>query len=182
MNLQLISEKLFQNKIKGSQIDGINTLIGAGSSLSKEAVAYVLATAYHETAFTMQPIEEYGKGRGRKYGRKVRVDGSPYTTPDHLYYGRGYTQTTWIDNYEKLTAHNNRGWDFVNNPDLLLQPEPSAWASVYAMTVGLYTGRKLSQYFGPAGNDPVNARKIINGLDRAQDIAGYYGVFLEAFT
>ena len=178
-DLQLISEKLFKGKIKGSQIDGINVLLAAGSALSKEAMAYVLATAYHETAFTMQPIEEYGKGRGRKYGRKLKMDGTSYTTPDHIYYGRGYTQNTWFENYDKLTKANSRGWDFLNNPELLLQPEPSAWASIYSMTTGLYTGRKLSQYFGPSVNDPVNARNIVNGLDKAVNIAGYYRLFLD---
>ena len=177
-NLQLISEKLFKSSIKGSQIEGINMLIHAGSSLSREALAYLLATVLHESAFTMQPIEEYGKGKGRKYGRKVKMDGTPYTTPDHIYYGRGYTQNTWYENYDKLTRANSRGWDFLNHPELLLQPEPSAWASVYAMTTGLYTGRKLSQYFN-GKNDPVNARKIVNGLDRAENIAGYYAKFLE---
>ncbi len=29
----------------------------------------MLATVYHETAKTMQPIEEYGRGVGRDYGK-----------------------------------------------------------------------------------------------------------------
>jgi len=179
MNLQLINDSLFRGKISDSQTEGIHTLITAGSALSPEALAYVLATAYHETARTMQPIEEYGKGKGRRYGGKVKMNGEAYTEPDHIFYGRGFTQNTWYDNYEKLSQANNRGWDFLNHPELMLQSEPSAWASIFSMTTGLYTGRKLSQYFNAQGNDPVNARRIVNGMDRAQDIAGYYAKFLE---
>jgi len=169
---------LFKGKMTDSQRQGIDTLVAAGSSLTKEALAYVLATAYHETAATMQPIEEFGKGRNRNYGHKVRYNGKPYTDPDKIFYGRGYTQNTWIDNYEKLTKANNRGWDFVNNPELLLQPEPSAWATIYAMTTGLYTGRKLGHYLNTEIKDPINARRIINGLDCTYKIKEYYDIFL----
>jgi putative chitinase len=55
-------------------------------------LAYMLATAFHETAHTMQPIEEIGHGKGRKYGTPVN---------GHVYYGRGYVQLTWDYNYKK---------------------------------------------------------------------------------
>lgn len=180
MNYEKINQSLFSGKLSASQKEGIDQLLKAGSLLSLAAMAYVLATAYHETAKTMQPIEEYGKGKNRTYGHKVKYSGKPYFEPDKIYYGRGHTQNTWYEIYEKLTNANGKGWDFLNHPELLLQMEPSVWATIYAMTTGLYTGRKLSQYFNASGNDPVGARKIINGQDKAELIAGYYNHWLEA--
>ena len=180
---KLISTGLFTNPT-AAQLQGIDATLTAGAITDTRQLAYILATAYHETAKTMQPIEEYGKGKGKPYGEKLKYGGGPnkrvaYSTPDKLYFGRGHTQNTWYETYEKLTAHNTNGWDFLNNPELLLTMQPSVWATFYAMTTGLYTGRKLSQYFNDTVTDPVNARKIINGLDKADMIAGYYEKFME---
>ena len=106
----------------------------------------------------------------------------PYTAPDKLYYGRGHTQNTWFENYERLTkaaATHGKDWDFLNNPELLLQMEPSIWATFFAMQVGLYTGKKLKDYFNDTKEDWVNARRIINGTDKADLIAGYGKKFMD---
>ena len=107
----------------------------------------------------------------------------PYTTPDKLYYGRGHTQNTWYENYEALTkAAKAAGhpWDFLNHPELLLQMEPSIWATFHGMKSGLYTGKRLLRYFNDTEEDWRNARKIINGLDRADLIADYGRAFFTA--
>ena len=151
-------------------------------------LAYILATAFHETAKTMQPIEEFGKGKGRDYGKKLKMGGGPgkrilYTTPDKIYYGRGHTQNTWYENYQALTraaAKAGRNWDFLNQPELLLTMEPSIWATFFAMQTGLYTGKRLLNYFNDTMEDWTNARKIINGLDAADLIAGYGKNFFAA--
>jgi putative chitinase len=41
------------------------------------------------------------------------------------------------------------------------------------MRKGRFTGRKLVDYFSDPHTDYVDARKIINGLDKANLIAGY---------
>ena len=41
------------------------------------------------------------------------------------------------------------------------------------MRDGTFTGKRLADYFTAKTSDWVNARKIVNGLDRAKDIAGY---------
>ncbi len=75
----------------------------------------MLATAYWETAQTMEPIEEYGKGAGRPYGE-------PDPATEQTYYGRGYVQLTWLPNYEKASKEiydiefDAGGVDLVNNP------------------------------------------------------------------
>jgi putative chitinase len=60
-------------------------------------LAYCLATAYHEVDKTMQPIEEYGKGKTRPYGKEY---GKPHPITGKVYYGRGFVQLTWYENYE----------------------------------------------------------------------------------
>ncbi len=169
-----------------SQVDGINFKLDA---FDKAGIkdnrwrAYMLATSYHETARTMQPIEEYGKGRGKPYGQKLRHDRKPYAFPDKLYYGRGDVQLTWYENYEKMGKL--LGIPLLEQPELALNPEISAKIMIEGMTKGKsgrgdFTGASLENYFNSTKDDPVNARKIINGLDRASLIAGYHRDFLQA--
>ena len=96
-----IRHSLFSDRITQNQIDGLNFKLTAWEKSGLADIrwlAYMLATSYHETAQTMQPIEEYGKGRGKPYGQKLRHDRKPYTFPDKLYYGRGDVQLTWYEN------------------------------------------------------------------------------------
>lgn len=135
-------------------------------------LAYVLATTYHETAYTMQPIEEYGKGAGHSYGEPDPVTGQAY-------YGRGYVQLTWKDNYQKAQGEvvSFNTWEsdvpLVSNPDLALTPWVAAQVAINGMAEGWFTGKALSDYLTPTMTDYVNARRIINGTDKAQTIAAY---------
>lgn len=182
-------------KLSQSQVDAINFIVEAmdkDKSITYPQGAYILATTWHETATTMFPIAEYGKGKGRPYGTWQRNSkGELYSFKNgskrevylqseypHLYYGRGETQNTWFDNYEKLSKVFNV--DFLNNPDLLLTQEWSTPVTIYSMKSGLYTGKKLSDYINQSKKDYVNARKIINGMDKAILIAGYAETFEKA--
>lgn len=182
-------------KLSESQVSAFNHIVSAmdaDKSISYPQGAYILATIWHETATTMQPIAEYGKGKGRIYGTWQRNSkGELYAYKNgnrntvylqseypHLYYGRGETQNTWFDNYEKLSKV--FGVDFLKNPDLLLTQEWSTPVTIYSMKNGLYTGRKLSDYINQSKKDYVNARRIINGTDKANLIAGYAETFEKA--
>lgn len=142
----------------------------------------MLATTWHETATTMQPIEEFGKGKTKDYGRKLKMGGGPgkrvpYTTPDKLYYGRGLVQLTWHENYEK--AGRALKMDLLNYPELVLQLNISVDILFLGMFEGWFTGKKLSDYIGAKTNF-VGARKIINGTDKATLIASYASIYLAA--
>jgi len=182
-------------KLSQAQVDAINFIVDAmdkDKSITYPQGAYILATIWHETATTMQPIAEYGKGKGRTYGTWFKnskgqlysfKDGSKttaylYDDYPHLYYGRGETQNTWFVNYEKLSKV--FGVDFLSNPDLLLTQEWSTPVTIYSMKTGLYTGKKLSDYIHQSKKDYVNARRIINGMDKAKLIAGYADIFERA--
>ena len=46
--------------------------------------------------------------------------------------------------------------------------------------IGDFTGKCLEMYFNNKVDDPINARRIINGTDKARLIAGYHNKFLTA--
>lgn len=186
-----VRQPLFEGALTQKQVWGMESILlewDMQQLTDRRWLAYILATTYHETAKTMQPIEEYGKGKGHDYGKKLKQGSGPgnriaYETPDKLFYGRGHTQNTWFENYQRLTQGakiQGHDWDFLNSPELLLQMEPSIWATFFAMRTGLYTGKKLSNYFNEKVEDWVDARKIINGLDCAEKIAEYAKVFFDA--
>jgi hypothetical protein len=140
----------------------------------------LLATAWHETAATMQPITEYG---GRKYfdkydtgklakalGNTPEADGDGYT-----YRGRGYVQLTGRANYAK--AGLALGLDLLRNPDLALQPTVAGKILVTGCTEGWFTGKKLSDYA-----DYRNMRRVVNGTDKADAIARYAETFEAALA
>ena len=163
------------------QVQGVTNIVNAWKEsglTDKRWLAYMLATTYHETAKTMQPIEEYGRGRGKRYGRKIMFSGRPYEHPDKIYYGRGYVQLTWYENYKKMGEILNI--PLLEQPELALQPDISAKIMIEGMTRGYFTGKALRDYFNDRNDDPVNARRIINGLDKANKIAEYYNDFLNA--
>ena len=162
-------------RMSQSQVEGLNSLLDAVGGCRINEAAYMLATAYHETAATMQPIEEYGKGRGRDYGKRLKMSRKPYSDTLPLYYGRGYVQLTWYENYEK--AGKKVGVDLLNEPGWALSAPIAAKIMREGMIEGWFTGKKVNDYVGLRTADYVSARRIINCMDKAQLIAGYAVVF-----
>ena len=126
--------------------------------------AYMLATAKHETANTFAPIEEYGKGKGLPYGKPDRKTGL-------VYYGRGYVQLTWAKNYQ--TMGTVLGLPLYTQPDLALRYDVAYKIMSYGMTHGTFTGVSLNRFINDQKTSYEGARKIINGTDKADLIAGY---------
>lgn len=167
------ARKLFGGSLTQAQVNGIETILAASEGLPIGHRAYLLATARHETADTMQPITEYG---GRKYfdkydtGKLAKALGNtPGKDGDgYLYRGRGYVQITGRANYAK--AGKKLGVDLIGNPDAALNPDIAARILVRGCSEGWFTGKKLSDYLG---DDFRNARRVVNGTDKADLIAGY---------
>lgn len=163
-----------------AMVDRINRLIDYiehdSISHSLEQYAYMLATIKHETGHTFKPLREWGRGFGRIYGKKNAHTGKRY-------YGRGYVQLTWAMNYMSMSKllrshmperYNKFGKDFLYyNPDMALQPDISYDIITLGMKLGSFTGKKLDDYINSNKKDYKRARKIINGMDRADLIAGY---------
>lgn len=181
-------------KISPDEFDGCEKLLTACASRNfvLPHTAYVLATAYHETAGTMQPIGEYGGDAYflRMYDingarpDKARELGNVQPGDGVKYHGRGYPQVTGRNNYRRLGQA--LGLPLENEPDLLLRADVAATATVYAMANGTFTGVSLSDAIKP-GLDPlrpqfVAARRIINGTDKAELIADIAMIFVDALN
>lgn len=167
-------------RLRQSQVDGINAILIAAGGRPRSHVAYLLATAWHETARTMQPVRETlatsdaqavaRLDRAWKAGKlgQVRV---PYWRVDdsgRAWFGRGYVQLTHRDNYRKAAAL--VGVDLLGDPSLALRPDIAARILVEGCETGLFTGKRLADYLP---GDYVGARRVVNGTDKAHTIAGY---------
>lgn len=171
-------------RLNQSQVDGFNAILKAinewgGDAKNPLYVAYMLATAWHETARTMKPIEEYGKGKGRRYGSNIDINGTRYSGLKHFYYGRGYVQLTWLTNYKNMGKI--LGVDLVNKPELALDHHTASKIMIYGMLNGSFTGKRLSNYLKKGTLEEFKqARRIINGMDKATNIAYQAQAFLQA--
>lgn len=166
--------KLFTGVVRTSaRVQSTDLILDTAAryGLSDAHLAYILATTYHETAFTMLPIREIGRGRGHKYGR-------PHPRTGQIYYGRGFVQLTWYFNYKN--ASDKLGPDFVNNPDLVMKPEYAAEILIVGSVEGWFTKKSLNDYIDEGTFEEFRqARKVINGMNKATKIANYAVKFLQ---
>lgn len=166
-----IRQQPFDGKLTTNQVKGITAILDEWDRrklTDLRDLAYMLATTKWETAHTMEPITERGSQsylRGKKYWPWI---------------GRGYVQLTWDYNYRAMTKL-LKSEQFISakgdTPDLMAAPERALELDVAAfilfegMERGTFTGKKLSNYFNDTKTDWLNARRIINGTDRAAEIA-----------
>lgn len=174
-----IRRALYRDGLPQQAVDGFNTLLDAApDKWPADWLAYALATAYHETAHTMQPIREKGGPRyfTRYEGRKDLGNTKP--GDGVKYHGRGYVQITGRRNYQDWSAR--LGVDLIGNPDLAMQPEHASRILWEGMERGTFTGKSLRTYTKAETLDFISARRIINGTDKASLIAGYADTILDA--
>lgn len=166
-------------KFTDKQKEGIEDLVWESVKQGitiKEQIAYILATAWHETAQTMQPISEYGSDKylskydtgklAKDLGNTSDADGDGI-----LYKGRGYVMITGKANYDKFSKILDI--DLIKNPEKAKEPQIAAQIAVYGMIHGSFTTKKLSDYITLNKADYLNARRIINSQDKAVTIQGY---------
>jgi hypothetical protein len=169
----VIDRKKFFDKIKpmfgsykDTQVHGIDTILDEWESrklTDLRWLAYIFATTYHETNRTMEPVRE---------AYWLSEDWRKKNLRYYPYYGRGYVQLTWEENYEK--------YGIASQPDRALEPPLAAFIMFDGMIKGTFTGKKLSDFFHGTTTDWVGARKIINGTDQDDLIADYARKFHEA--
>jgi putative chitinase len=152
------------------QVDGINALL-AGMGEAGWAIAwtaYGLATAWHETAKRMQPVRE-GLNASDAWHRKHLARYYPW-------YGRGHVQTTWERNYRHADKALGLSGRLIADADLMLTNEVSIPTMVRGMSEGWFTGKSLGDYLDSERGtfeEFKAARRIINGTDKDELIAGY---------
>jgi len=129
-----------------------------GISLGTQ-LAYVLATVEWETSRTFKPVKE-----AFWMSEDWRRENLRY----YPFYGRGYVQLTWKSNYEKYAKI--LGIDLVNNSDMVMEPNIALFILVHGFKTGTFTGRRITDYIDSHKTDFLNARRCINGLDKAHEI------------
>lgn len=157
--------------LQPGQVDGFNRLLSAMGAAGWPIAwtAYGLATAWWETARQMHPVEEgyyLGAEKAKRHQRGLRY---------FPWYGRGDVQLTWEANYRLADGELGLAGKLIADPDLALDPETSARILVWGMAGGKFTGKSLAHYLprvGAADREAFKqARKIINGTDKAAEIA-----------
>lgn len=158
-----------------SVVNAIEFLLSGFESNSQwtsvEQVAYALSTIKHETAHTFLPITEYGgENYFKKYDGRTSL-GNNKPGDGSRFKGRGYVQITGRRNYTQFAKL--LGVDLVAKPELALKPSVAFSIMTIGMHKGLFTGKKLSDYINSTKTDYKNARRIINGTDKAATLATY---------
>lgn len=178
-----------------SQVDGFDAILdewerGKGDDLRQ--LGYMLGTSWHETGTAMQAIIETrrpGEGPVSEDLAIARLESSwrkgvltwvkkPYWRRDgrgRTFLGRGLVQLTHEANYRKLG--DAIGVDLVANPSLALDLRIAIRIMFVGMERGLFTGRKLGDFFHGATADWFNARRIINGVESAEKVAAHAKAF-----
>lgn len=180
---------LFDGRLTQPQVEGIKTILAAASKSPITHKAYLLATAFHETARTMQPVRETLAAtdelavnrleRAWQAGKLPSVR-TPYWRFDDegkTWLGRGYVQLTHKKNYARAGKELNV--DLLGNPTAAMNPTVAALILVRGSEEGWFTGKRLADYL--PGNY-VGARRVINGLDRAKLIAAQAEAFERALS
>lgn len=196
----------FGGRLSTQQVNGMEKILNEWDASGYEDerwLAYAFATTFWETAQTMQPIIETRQpsessnpsvdtaiarlNKAKAAGKLQWVTKTPYYwVKDKLgrsWLGRGFVQLTHYDNY--LKASSALGIDLVANPDLAMDIDVAVKVLFVGMEQGWFAGdkvgrHKFSRYFNETTEDPVGARRIINGTDKAKLIADYYKNFLDA--
>jgi putative chitinase len=167
MNLKIFFDHVrkfpFRGRLTASQVDGMTRILTYRTlnypQMPVEQLAYLLATAYHETGRKMIPVRE---GGGERYLQSKKY---------YPWVGEGLVQVTWEQNARKFGAQ--KPGDCMTWPVALR-------ALFEGCLKGMFTGKRLSDYINDKQTDFINARRVVNGTDKATLIAGYAEAFLEA--
>lgn len=184
--------------LDADEVSGCNAILAAMEGAPLSHAAYAFGTAFLETASTMQPVREAywlsDAAAQRYFHRMYDIAGARPAKAKELgnlcagdgcaFCGRGYVQLTGRTNYARAAAR--LGVDLVAHPDKAMEPEVAAKIMRTGMAEGWFTGKRFADYLpakGPATRAQfVPARRIINGMDRASDVAGFALAFQTALA
>ncbi len=154
-------------------------------------LAYVLATVYHETGGRIEAVREGFcadddcsiRAVTRLFDRgKIKRNYALPHANGHSYFGRGLVQITHGYNYERLGKALGMGRQLYDNPSLALELDISVKITFVGMVEGLFTAKRLADYFNDRKTEWRRARQIVNALDCAGDIAAHGRKFLACVT
>lgn len=201
--MQLAAPQAFFDKLRAgllapaisqSEVDGLQAILAqVGKWPSVAWAAYGLATAYHETWHTLQPVREVGSDAylTRMYDpppaglhpRVAKELGNIEPGDGVKFCGRGYVQLTGRALYARAGQHLGMP-AMTDHPEVALEPSTAAAIMRAGMEQGWFTGRKLADFLptsrAATRAEFMAARRVINGQDRADQIADYAVSFQEA--
>lgn len=187
-----VRASLFSGSLKQKQVNGLTALLDywedKHASKDDRWLAYILGTAYHEVDKRMQPIDEYGTNAYfmmmyDKTGARPTVAAQLGNTEEGdgaKFHGRGFVQLTGRRNYKDW--QDRLGVNLINNPEKAKDLETATAIIFEGMRLGTFTAKKLSDYFNDDEEDWVNARRTVNGTNKAQLIAGHAKAFYAAIS
>lgn len=144
--------------------------------IDRGQIAYVLATAEHESHFGRLMME---LADGWDYEGRLDLDNTePGDGP--RFKGRGFVQITGRRNYRIWSER--LGIDLVGEPEKAALPDIAAMILVLGMRDGSFTGVGLSDFIVGNSRDFFNARRIVNGLNRADHIAQIADFYFQAIN
>lgn len=161
-------ETVFGGRTTPTQFRRITQLLAEAAlydTVSPEHAAYCLATAHWETD-AFKAMEEYATGDAYE-GRDDLGNNQP--GDGRRFKGRGFPMLTGRKNY--AWASTLGIGDLVSDPHLAADPEVSARILFQGMMTGAFTGVGLGRFINADKVDFVHARKVVNHLDRAEEIA-----------
>ena len=184
-----IRRELFDGALTPQQVYRIEVLLDAiiAADWPLSYASYALATSFHES-FQFKHMKELG-GEGYfkrmydKAGARPKVAatlGNTEAGDGVKFAGRGYVQCTGRANYQK--AGKALGIDLLKEPQMAEEPAIAARMLIWGMSTGAYTGKANRDYLAKSPPDYVNARRIINGTDKASLIATYAKEFQAALV
>lgn len=127
--------------------------------------AYILATSQWETGHSHMPVKEaYYVSPAAQEAYLKKKDYYPA-------YGRGLVQLTWDYNYKRADDELGLHGALANDYDLALDEDISIQVIIKGMMEGWFTTKALPRYVDLQHSDFYNARRVVNGLDKAAEIA-----------
>jgi hypothetical protein len=116
---------------------------------------------------------------GSPSGGPVSKEYLDATGVEHQYFGRGLVQITWWHGYAKSSVDFGYGLELLLNPEKVKDYHTAYEIMVKGMTTGdgYANGKKCSQYFTDNVTNYVAARAMVNGSDKAKDIAALAEAF-----
>lgn len=189
-----VRASLFDGALKQGQVDGLTAILDRWARMPEPAdrrwLAYMLATAHHETGRTMQPVREtFATSDERAIAileAQFRKGGLPSVSTPYWrrdgegksWLGRGLVQLTHRVNYAKMAQAT--GIDLLANPERAMELPVAVDILFAGMQSGAFTGKRLGDYFSLSRESWTGARRIINGRDRAELVASYGRQYLAA--
>ncbi len=174
---KIIRPLFARKKLLVIQVKRIEAVIDGLEERSVEIgqAAYIMATAHWESD-SFKAMEEYATGKAYEWrtdlGNTLKGDGVRFK-------GRGLVMITGRRNYAMWT--DILKVDFVANPSRVSDLEHAVPILIDGMSNGTFTGKKLTTYIHGSKRDYVNARHVVNGKDKAREIADLAFAYYNAF-